>query len=218
MTSDVVDQTKGKGEEKNPAVEGQGMGGAEAEVVAAIEEASAAVDAGEAPDEETIDVETVTDVDLHAEIESLLEITKHKIHRDNMTPCAACTILISVTLNTCPHCESFVAPNNALLRESLRRLDEIRAGIDGDHTSHSQARANDNQNLSFGERFKRFFTGEQKQEIVIKPMPDPTARRILRNTVEGDPLKVLETDGPWFKVKTRDGQTGWVYSTIMDDH
>ena len=157
------------------------------------------------------------DAELRTEVEYLLELTKHKIQKGDMTPCPACTLLVHLTENRCHHCDSFIAANNALMRESQRRLGEIRAQLDGDHRSHSEREKDDNVSLSFGEKFKRIFAGSP-EPVAPKPVAaDPRAPRVLRNTAEGDPLKVVECDGPWLKVKTRDGQTGWVYSTLVID-
>jgi len=155
--------------------------------------------------------------DLNRELESFLEITKHRIRPHGETPCPACSLLVHMDLNVCPHCESFIAANNALMRESVRRLGEIQAQLNGEHIAHSKSRKRADEGPSFGERMKRFFSGPKEDDAPSASPVDPTAPRLLRNTAEGDQLKVIEYDGPWFKVKTRDGQTGWVYSTLMID-
>ena len=47
---------------------------------------------------------------------------------------------------------------------------------------------------------------------------EPTTDAVIVTTVgEGDDLEVLERVGTWVRVKTDDGQTGWVYSTLVSD-
>lgn len=155
--------------------------------------------------------------ELGAEAESLVEITKKKVNRDNTTPCPACNILVDIKTNRCPHCESNIAANNALMRESLRRLDEIRSELDGEHGKLLKNRRNEETKPAVRERFKRFFSGPQPDDGSHDPSRDPMGPRVLDSVAEGDQLKVLESDGPWFKVKTRDGRTGWVYSTLVQE-
>lgn len=155
--------------------------------------------------------------ELMREIDRLVELTKHKIDRDDRTPCPSCTIMVHVQLHQCPHCESNIAAHNALMRESTRRLREIRAELDG----QSGKRADRNKALSatrpLGERIKRFFAGPGPAEQIESNAldTDATALRILSEVSPGDQLQVLESNGAWFKVKTRQGKTGWVFSTLV---
>jgi hypothetical protein len=102
------------------------------------------------------------------------------------------------------------------MRESIRRLEEIRAILDGRHKTHLQRhRDDDSAKPPVKERFKRFFSGQRPEEE-----PDDTPQlvdgpRVLDTVSEGDQLKVLECEGPWLKIKTREGRTGWVYSTLQ---
>jgi hypothetical protein len=181
--------------------------------------APAEVEKAGAESEAPVAVDRIESAELRAEVASLLEITKGKLKRDNLTPCPACTLLVDIQTNRCPHCESFIAANNALMRESLRRLNEIRAELDGRHKEYVDDLQREPDKPPLRERIKRFFSN-QRAERPSDPTvfaQDVTAPRLLRNTAEGDPLRVLETDGPWYKVKTRDGQTGWVYSTLVRD-
>ncbi|MDH3197505.1 MAG: SH3 domain-containing protein [Candidatus Krumholzibacteria bacterium] len=182
-------------------------------------EAPAMVDETSAESEAPVEVDRIESAELRAEVASLLEITKGKLKRDNHTPCPACTLLVDIQANRCPHCDSFIAANNALMRESLRRLNEIRAELDGRHGEYVDDLGKEPAKPPLRERIKRFFSSPRAQRP-SEPAgltQDVTAPRLLRNTAEGDPLRVLETDGPWYKVKTRDGQTGWVYSTLVQD-
>jgi hypothetical protein len=44
-----------------------------------------------------------------------------------------------------------------------------------------------------------------------------TDSRVLTTVNQGDKLKVLDRQGAWCKVQTKDGQTGWVYSSLVKD-
>ena len=169
-------------------------------------------------------VESATDdhAELRTEIDRRVELTKHKIDRNDHTPCPSCTILVHVQLNRCPHCESDIAAHNALMRESLRRIGEIQAELDGRHREQVERRDAESAKPPMGERIKRFFSGagtgeESGAEGSISIESDASVPRILGDVSPGDQLKVLETDGPWFKVKTRAGKTGWVYSTLVKE-
>jgi hypothetical protein len=161
--------------------------------------------------------EPIENADLRAEVASLLEITKDRIKKDNLTPCPACNVLVHVKLNKCPHCDSYIAPNNALMRESLRRLGEIRARLDGEHRDLRERKARQAAKSSIGERFRRLFLSNREDEAAAHGAPDPTGPRLLDRTFEGGQLKVLECHGPWYRVSTRDGKIGWVFSTLMND-
>lgn len=181
-----------------------------------LETDAPAVAKGGAPlkTEAPIAPDRIENADLRDEVTSLLEITKHKIKKDNLTPCPACNVLVHVKLNKCPHCESFIAANNALMRESMRRLAEIQAELDREHLGRVDRIRKESSKRSLGERIKSLFSPQRVPEREKLAGPDPTGPRILDRTFEGGQLKVLELDGPWCKVTTRDGRTGWVYSTL----
>jgi len=186
-----------------------------------VESKTTAPDKTEKLEQEAPDVAGAIDdpSELLKEVDRLVELTKHKIDRDDQTPCPSCTILVHIRLNECPHCQSNIAGHNALMRESKRRLGEIRAELDGQsgkRTDRDKAAA---AGRPMGERIKRFFTGSDPEEQPEPPVIDidATAPRILGEVSPGDQLKVLESDGPWFKVKTRQGKTGWVFSTLVKD-
>ena len=160
--------------------------------------------------------------ELQLELERLLDFKKENVREKDKTQCPACAIPVRFDVDRCPHCESNIAAHNALVRESLRRLDEITAEIDREHerlsdTPHEEARP------SLGRRLKNIFSGSQPSEAsepavaVDRPQWAVDTRRTLDNIWEGEPLKVLECHGPWLKVKARDGRKGWVYSTIVRD-
>jgi hypothetical protein len=105
------------------------------------------------------------------------------------------------------------------MRESLRRLGEIRGELDGQHEVHVESRRDASEKRSFGERIKQFFSGSPREEELdgIAPEAGLKEPRLFDTVAVGDPVKVLDAADPWYKVKTRDGKTGWVYSTILKD-
>ena len=57
---------------------------------------------------------------------------------------------------------------------------------------------------------------------VIQPVANiresPTTESQIVTTVsKGDKLTVVEKRGAWYQVKTKDGQTGWVYASLVKD-
>lgn len=150
-------------------------------------------------------------VDEKTELEQLLDITKNKISRGDQTPCAACGILVEIKASKCPHCESNIMANNALMRESVRRISELRGEIDIEHGRIVRRDAASQRKAGF---WTRLFSKSSSSE---RSGQDDHGPRILDTAAEGDQLKILAYDGPWFKIKTRDGRIGWVYSTLRID-
>ena len=172
-----------------------------------------------APEENQTETQEETgneQADLKAELEQLLRFKREHVAEDNLTACPACTTLVQVTLNQCPFCESSIAANNALVRESLRRLGEIETALNIEHTQHSELHQQPDQ-LSFGARIKRFFSSSPAVEEPNNPVIAPDGPRFLDRVRDGDALIVLERQGPWYKVKTRDSKIGWVYSTMVEE-
>ncbi len=161
---------------------------------------------------------TVNPDDLRAEqIDELLLRKRKRRIENNQAPCPGCTIGISIDVNRCPHCDSDIAAENALAREIVRVLSEHGHNLDGEHSVRPDEDG-DGDKLSFGARLKRFFGSTKEEPVIVDPpMVDPHARRIMGNVSPGDSLKVLEEDGPWIKVKTIAGDTGWLYSTVRKD-
>ena len=143
------------------------------------------------------------------ELEELLRIKK--IHRieGSRVPCPSCGMLVEVTINRCPFCESDIAAETALARETMRRLRELSGELDVEHGLRTKEQP---PRRGFFQRLKYLFEGDP--EPVETPAPDPHAKRLLSNLAPGDSLKVLEEDGPWLKVKTMSSEIGWVYSTV----
>lgn len=150
--------------------------------------------------------------DLREELESLMHFKAQNVHKGVLTPCPACTTLVKIRANHCPNCESNIAANNALVREHLRRIDEIRAELDGDGARHGTI-----PKRTLGQRLKRLFSINAKDEEAASLEPDPIRRRLLDDVPQGDYFRILEHDGAWCRVRTRDGRTGWVFSTIVRD-
>lgn len=157
---------------------------------------------------------TNTEQERQAEIDELVEFKRKRVRDGNATPCPACNTLVEIHVNECPHCNSYIAPNNALVRESLRRLDELTAQLDGEH-GDLLANKGKRPKRSLGERLKSLFTGPKPVEPEAPQVFSPDDPRFLEYAREGDHLKVLEHAGAWLKVKARDGKTGWIYSTIV---
>jgi len=132
-------------------------------------------------------------------LEELIEFKNERV-RGDQTPCPSCTLLVHIAAKRCPHCGSDVTANNALVRETLRHIEEIAAQID----EHHRART------SLGARIKRLFG--------VRPEPvsgavDATVARVLENLSRGDQLTVRAVDGAWLLVEAPGGERGWVYRT-----
>jgi hypothetical protein len=153
--------------------------------------------------------------DQRAEIEELLRIKRSRRIDGTRVPCPSCTVPVEFTLNRCPFCESDIAPETALARETTRRLRELSGELDVENT----ARTNTDEEpvrRGFFARLKYLFEGDPEIDP-LDAMPDPHAKRLLGNVSQGDTLKVQAEDGPWLQVKTSAGLIGWVYSTIRKD-
>jgi len=126
---------------------------------------------------------------------------------EGVTFCPACMTHVDVSANECSNCDSNIAPNNALVRESLRRLDEIEARLNGENKRFKKS--------SFWSRLKAVFSPPQTD--AAGAATTEAAPRFLDGVKEGDALVVLERMGPWCQVKTPDKRTGWVYSAPAGD-
>lgn len=149
--------------------------------------------------------------DRSSEIDELLRIKQSRKIDANRVPCPCCGVVVEITINRCPFCESDIAAETALARETTRRLRELTGDLDAEHAH----RGDDEEPVrrGFFQRLKYLFEGD--------PAPDPDAfkvdrhaKRLLSNLAPGDSFKILEEDGAWLKVKTMGGDIGWVYSTV----
>ena len=140
---------------------------------------------------------------LKAELETLLRFRQEKIPSEGITLCSACMTHVQVSANECPNCNSNIAPNNALVRESLRRLEEIESRLNGENRQFRSR-------PGFFSRLKAVFS--PPQEEAAGAAATEAAPRFLDGVKEGDSLVVVERLGPWCRVKTPDNRKGWVYS------
>ncbi|MFQ5511150.1 MAG: SH3 domain-containing protein [Candidatus Krumholzibacteriia bacterium] len=246
---------------------------------------------------------------LHAEAERLTAFKSERVQKNNQTPCPACATLVHIDANLCPHCNTDIAANNALVRESVRRLEEInnRLGDVRRQAWHARVRrltwpvwqtlrglfADPNLRedlrlvipalavffalvialrmaagaawfwgVSLGGGFaawallgssrnRRYVTLDVYRmalvfglvlvmsTAVIRPAPfsGGTARasvtvgssvvnirqaatvdsRIVTTVQKGDRLTVIERDDLWYKVKTPDDKTGWVFKNLVTE-
>ena len=124
---------------------------------------------------------------LQWEASRLREFKKEKVKKNNQTPCPACATYVHINASKCPHCTSDIAANNALVRESLRRLEEITAQLEAMREQHIE-RIHGVPRRPFRERFKGFFSDPQtraEMKIVAPTLllffAAVTAFRILGN-------------------------------------
>ena len=166
-------------------------------------------------DIETSEVAETPAEPLHEELSRLLSFKQKHVPSEGVTPCAACTTHVPVTTDNCPHCNSYIAPNNALVREALRRIDEINAELDGELDG---VRSSDRGEpaTGFWGKLKRFFSSDEAGDLTPE-QPIEDGPRFLDRVAEGDQLIVVSRHGSWYKVKTRDSRTGWLYSTFVEE-
>jgi hypothetical protein len=152
--------------------------------------------------------------DRREEIDELMRIkTNHKID-GNRVPCPSCGVVIENQLNRCPFCDSDIAAEAALARETTRRLRELSGNLDAENATRTKEE--EPQRRGFFARLKYLFEGDPEPDLDA-PKVDPHAKRLLSNVAPGDSLKVVAEDGPWIMVKTLGGETGWVYATVRRD-
>jgi hypothetical protein len=150
--------------------------------------------------------------DRAAEIDELLRIKQSRKFEAGRVACPSCGVVVEMTINRCPFCDSDIAPETALARETTRRLRELTGELD----SENARRRDDDEapkRRGFFERLKYLFEGDPVEDPNAFKV-DPHAKRLLSNLAPGDSFKILEEDGAWVKVKTQAGDIGWVYSTV----
>lgn len=274
------------------------------DVASPIEEMASVVEDVAAPDP---DVEPSNGQDaLQWEATRLREFKKENVKRGNQTPCPACAMYVHIKATKCPHCSSDIAANNALVRESLRRLEEITTELEAMREEHME-RFHDVPRPPFSERLKAFFVDRQTHEdmkivlpsflvlfsaiaifrlmgsqplfwscaigggvvvyalfnrlrikrlmtidlyrttlvlgllaVMVSAFAQPaswwsgadkvkvlgstvnirtsytTQSAVLATAHQGERLTVLERRNNWYKIETRDGQEGWVYSSLVE--
>jgi hypothetical protein len=246
---------------------------------------------------------------LYLEAERLGEFKKRKIKNNNQTPCPACATPVHIDANLCPHCSSDIAANNALVRESMRRLDEINSQL-GSVRGHAWISRLSRLIWPIREKARAFFSDPRVREdlkvlipslvaffaliLVIRALGNgflfwavtivggvvaysllgrrsemrnvtmdlyrmalvfglvlvmtitvvrqtsltagtgsssvtvesrivnirsaaSTDSRVVTQVNQGDRLRVIERGDTWYKVKTPDGKTGWVFANLVKD-
>lgn len=148
--------------------------------------------------QETID----TIEEPHGEPEELLEFMRERVH-GGMTQCPGCNLLVPISAKRCHHCETNIEANNALVRETLRHIEELAGRLDND------GRALDRAWRSLKNRIKRMFGRTAPIEGIVS---EDDTQRVLTGIHAGDQITVVEIHGAWALVRTADGREGWVYS------
>ncbi len=155
---------------------------------------------------------TSTATDRGDEVNELLRIKASRKFDGNRVPCPSCGVVVENTINKCPFCDSDIAPETALSRETMRRLRELTGELDAEHAKRATEEEAPKRR-GFFERLKYLFEGDPEPDPDALKV-DPHAKRLLSNLATGDSFKILAEDGPWVQVKTMGGEIGWVYSTV----
>ena len=146
-----------------------------------------------------------------AEIDELLRIKQNRRISDTKVPCPSCGVVVEHALNRCPFCESDIAAETALARETMRRLRELNGDLDLEHATRLRETPKPR---GFFARLKCLFAGDPAPEPIATFKSDPTATRLLVHLAPGDAIRVIGEDGAWLQVKTPTSEIGWVYSTF----
>ena len=146
-----------------------------------------------------------------AEIDELLRIKQSHRISDTKVPCPSCGVVVDQTMNRCPFCESDIAAETALARETTRRLRELSGDLNLEHATRLRETPKPR---GFFARLKCLFQGDPAPEPIETFKSDPTATRLLHNLAPGDAIRVIGEDGAWLQVKTPTSEIGWVYSTF----
>lgn len=149
------------------------------------------------------------------EIDELMRIKQSRRIDAGRVPCPSCGVIVDMMINRCPFCESDIAAETALARETTRRLRELSGELDVEHAKRVRAEEAPKRR-GFFERLAYLFQGDPESSDK-SPTVDPYAKRLLTNLAPGDSFKILAEDGAWVQVKTMAGEIGWVYSTVRKD-
>jgi len=145
------------------------------------------------------------------EVNELLRLKKSRRMGETKIPCPSCGVVVEMTINRCPFCESDIAAEAALARETTRRLRELSGALNLEHATRTRETPKPR---GFFERLKCLFQGDPAPESVDTFKTDPFAKRLLGSLAPGDAIRVIGEDGPWLQVKTPTSEIGWVYSTF----
>jgi hypothetical protein len=154
---------------------------------------------------------TDADASRGEEINELLRIKNSRRMTDTKVPCPSCGVVVEMTINRCPFCESDIAAETALARETMRRLRLLSGALDLEHATRIRETPKPR---GFFARLKCLFQGDPAPEPIDTLRSDPTATRLLGNLAAGDAIRVIGEDGAWLQVKTPTSEIGWVYSTF----
>jgi hypothetical protein len=154
---------------------------------------------------------TEADAARGSEINELLRIKQSRRMTDTKVPCPSCGVVVEMTINRCPFCESDIAAETALARETTRRLRELTGALDLEHATRMRVTPKPR---GFFARLKCLFQGDPAPEPINTFASDPTATRLLGHLAPGDAIRVIGEDGTWLQVKTPTSEIGWVYSTF----
>ena len=146
-----------------------------------------------------------------SEVDQLLSIKRERRIGATQVPCPSCGVVVEMTINRCPFCESDIAAETALARETTRRLRELSGQLDHEHASRTREVPKPR---GFFARLKCVFAGDPAPEPLNTFKADPTAKRLLGQLAPGDAIRVIGEDGPWLQVKTPTSEIGWVYSSL----
>ena len=154
---------------------------------------------------------TEPDANRGEEINELLRIKGQRRMGDTKVPCPSCGVVVEMTINRCPFCESDIAAETALARETTRRLRELSGNLDLEHATRMRETPKPR---GFFARLKCLFQGDPVPEPIDTFKSDPMLKRLLCNLAPGDAIRVIGEDGSWLQVKTPTSEIGWVYSTF----
>lgn len=145
------------------------------------------------------------------EISELLRVKRAHRIEEGRVPCPACGVTVASNINRCPFCESDIAAETALARETMRRLRELSGEVDAEHALGTREVPG---RRGFFQRLKCLFEGDPEPNTENRFRVDPSATRLLGNLAPGDAIRVIAQDGAWLQVKTPSSEIGWVYSTL----
>jgi predicted RNA-binding Zn-ribbon protein involved in translation (DUF1610 family) len=160
---------------------------------------------------ETVSPTADMDAERGAEINELLRVKQSRRMTETKVPCPSCGVVVEMTISRCPFCESDIAAETALARETTRRLRELTGALNLEHATRLRVTPKPR---GFFARLKCLFTGDPAPEPINTFASDPTATRLLGHLAPGDAIRVIGEDGAWLQVKTPTSEIGWVYSTF----
>jgi hypothetical protein len=135
-------------------------------------------------------------------LEELVEFIHERV-RDDMTSCPVCDLLVPISARHCRYCESDIEANNALVRETLRHIEELTVQLNDDGRILNRAW------YSIKNRMRRMFG---REATINGNVSGDDSQRVLTGVQAGDQVTVVAAHGAWVLVRTADGREGWIYS------